>query len=270
MNKNSILLIILIILIVGLLLLINYLPSEKAKFYSLEESKAIAENWIKNQSPTYLFDGSNLQLVESRALDLVDCQDCYEFDHSFESSQAGYGNREGEMLAQVITPHLITVWVEKGEVVKALTDDKFDEIKGEEIKEEPLNVQKVSLFFYDKEKDKSLPPEGQISCSQEAIVPVERIVRGENPALDALDLLFREEERKEESHLTNELARTGLYLESLSLEDGVLTIEIPEVPGVTSGGSCQMNIYRSQIEKTALQFPEIQEIRFEPESLFQP
>ncbi len=35
------------------------------------------------------------------------------------------------MSAQVITSHQITVWVEDGEVTKAVTDGEFDEIKGE-------------------------------------------------------------------------------------------------------------------------------------------
>lgn len=89
----------------------------------------IAKDWIKNNSPTYKFDGTNLELVEVRGLDLVGCESCYEVEFYFESRQAGYGDRGGEMLAQVITPHTIVVLVDDGEVNSVVADDKYDEMK---------------------------------------------------------------------------------------------------------------------------------------------
>lgn len=100
--------------------------------YTSEElSKEIAENFVTSQAPTYLFDGMNLELIESRALDLAGCEECYEFEFSFDSRHSGYGDRAGEALAQVITPHTIVVTVEFGEVAKAITDGKYDEINEE-------------------------------------------------------------------------------------------------------------------------------------------
>ncbi|MFB6181734.1 MAG: hypothetical protein ABEJ24_02445 [Candidatus Magasanikbacteria bacterium] len=96
--------------------------------YTLEESKQIAKEWIQNESPTYTFDGSKLKLKESSKMDKEDCQDCYELVYEFESSHGGYGDRSDKMVTQVITPHEMTVIVEQGEVTKAITDGRFDEM----------------------------------------------------------------------------------------------------------------------------------------------
>ncbi len=99
-----------------------------------ESNREKAENWIEENAPTYLFDGSNLKFMEERGLDLVGCEDCYEYEFEFTSRHAGYGNREGEAVAQVITPHTIVVTIENGEITKVVTDNKFDEMKGELIR----------------------------------------------------------------------------------------------------------------------------------------
>lgn len=99
--------------------------------YDLEESKQIAQNWINQESPTYNFDGDKLELVSSTETGGSDCSDCYELTFEFESSHGGYGNREGKMITQVITPHTMKVTVEHGEVVKAVTDGKYDEIEAQ-------------------------------------------------------------------------------------------------------------------------------------------
>jgi hypothetical protein len=90
-----------------------------------------ARNWIENNAPTYLFDGMNLIFVETRALDLVDCEDCYEVEFTFESRQAGYGDRTEGASAQVITPHTIVVFIEDGAVTRVITDGVYNEMTGE-------------------------------------------------------------------------------------------------------------------------------------------
>jgi len=89
-----------------------------------EESRRIAEEAVKN-APTYKFDGFDLQFVGSEALR---CPYCWEFTFSFKSRAAGYGDRKGQMLAQVITPHTIQVTVDKGRVTSVVTDQTFDEM----------------------------------------------------------------------------------------------------------------------------------------------
>lgn len=95
-------------------------------------SEEVAREWILNFSPTYIFDGSDLKLIMSRALD---CEICFEYEFSFTSSQAGFGDRTGKILAQVITPHTIVVQLQAGKIVSAITDTVFDEMAQEIISE---------------------------------------------------------------------------------------------------------------------------------------
>lgn len=93
-----------------------------------ESSQQLAEEFVRN-SPTYSFDGMNLEHEETLYADK--CDQCYTFVFTFESRHAGYGDRTGQMLAQVITPHEAHVSVENGEVVSALLDEEWDMINQE-------------------------------------------------------------------------------------------------------------------------------------------
>src|SRR6056297_2641546 len=139
-RKSLLALVIILIVLLGALFILNQkeeskntapVPNqEKQGFFSMEESREVAKNWIMNNSATYKYDGTNLKLKDSRQIGLKDvdssvsegsepkCEDCFEFDFSFKSRHAGYGNREGKMLAQVITPHVITITIKSGQVTK--------------------------------------------------------------------------------------------------------------------------------------------------------
>ncbi len=100
----------------------------KEKIITEDVSREIAENWIEKVSPTYTFDGMNLVLQESLKVDSADCRNCYQFVYSFESRQAGYGDRTGQMLAQVITPHTIAITIENDSIIEVIIDDVYDEL----------------------------------------------------------------------------------------------------------------------------------------------
>ena len=89
-----------------------------------EGARQIAENFVRN-SPTFAFDGipETLELVETLYPDI---ENAWGFVFQFESRHAGYGDRTGENLAQVITPHEAHVTVQDGEVMSALMDEKWD------------------------------------------------------------------------------------------------------------------------------------------------
>ena len=96
---------------------------DQAKF---ERSKEIAQKAAENSS-TYQFDGFDLKFESSQELP---CLNCWEFTFSFSSRHAGCGDRTGQILAQVITPHQIRVNIEEEKVVVVVTDRTFDELKG--------------------------------------------------------------------------------------------------------------------------------------------
>jgi len=91
---------------------------------SFEESRQIAEEAVRN-APTYKFDGFDLKFEGFEALY---CPSCWEFIFSFKSRAAGYGDRRGKGLAQVITPHTTRATVENGRVTSVVTDQTFDEL----------------------------------------------------------------------------------------------------------------------------------------------
>ncbi len=242
--------------------------------YTEQESLAIAEQWIREKSPTYTYDGFDLALQENRALDMVGCEDYYEFDFSFKSHHRDFGDREDKMVIQSITPHLMTVRVEHGEVTMALTDNEFNEMTGE-VRQggqgvDRLQPQEVKLFYYNQEKDKD--SQGNIQCNSEAVESVERIISDKEPLHETMELLLKGKIRPEEENqgFSTEFPNPEFKLKDLQLQDSILTLTFTEVPSFTTGGSCRVTLLRAQVEKTALQFPKVERVKIRPISIFQP
>lgn len=90
------------------------------------DALGIAQKYVVT-SPTFAFDGD----INSLKVEYVGSTKSIPADHifkaSFESSQGGFGNREGQMLIQVITPHTMEISVSEGKVISAITDKTWDE-----------------------------------------------------------------------------------------------------------------------------------------------
>ena len=99
-----------------------------------EMAVEIAMKFLKN-APTYKFDGipGTMKFVETIILESYPVQ--YIVVVTFDCRQAGYGDRTGQILAQVIMSHTATVKVVNGQVVSAVLDDKWDEFNQVEIEE---------------------------------------------------------------------------------------------------------------------------------------
>jgi len=104
-------------------------PSVEA---SDEESQRIAEGFLKS-SPTFIFDGieNSLRLVDTIAPQSM--PDYRIFFFTFDSRQAGYGDRTGQVLAEVITPHKVAITVDQGKIKVALIDRTWDILTQEKI-----------------------------------------------------------------------------------------------------------------------------------------
>lgn len=89
-------------------------------------SRVIAENWVRYNSPTFVFDGSDIQFMQSTSLK---CQYTWMYEFKFNSANSGYGNRKGKSPDGKKTNHIIQVVVQKGKVVLAVSDDQYDELK---------------------------------------------------------------------------------------------------------------------------------------------
>jgi len=107
-----------------------------------DDSVQIAVYFVKN-SPTYQYDGMDgtLKVVEHRILESYPVQNVIII--TFDSSHAGYGDRTGQILAQVVTRHRVSVTVVEGNVVHAVIDEYWDELNQREVgsgDEEPTDT----------------------------------------------------------------------------------------------------------------------------------
>ena len=132
-------------------------------------------------------------------------------------------------------------------------------------------TQTVRLFYYNATKD--LDETGNVQCSEAGLDPVERtLVFKESPLKETLDLFLTgaltEEEKKR--GVTTEFPLEGLELTQVDFDQGVVTLTFEDPKNKTSGGSCRATVLWKQIEATVKQFPEVKEVKFSPEWLFQP
>ncbi len=246
---------------------------EPQSSYTMKESADIAREWMRTQSPTYTFDGSELTLTEQTAMDTAGCESCYQFTFTFISNHGGFGDRSGEPVTQVITPHITTVTVESGEVTQAVTDNEYNELTntvrqgGQGV--DRLQPQLVELYYYNKAEDEA---DSQIDCNVDSVKPIERVIPAKEPIRETIELLVQGDVRpaEREQGFETEFPHEEFSLQNMELNDGTLTLTFPEVPGFTSGGSCRTGLLRAQIEKTAQQFPEVDSVVIQPETLFQP
>jgi hypothetical protein len=120
-----------------------------------------AENFVKSE-PTYLFDGipETLKVTGSTAQG-----NGRVYMITFDCRHSGYGDRSGQVLAEVITSHLAEVTVQSSQVTAALLDGQWDMINQRhdiEIKMAPIDEVTVNIL-------KSNPP--QISVHIKAGLP---------------------------------------------------------------------------------------------------
>jgi len=129
----------------------------------------------------------------------------------------------------------------------------------------------VKLYYYNPEQDKD--ESGNIQCSRDGLVAVEReIPVTKTPIQETIKLLIAGQltDTEKSQGITTKYPLEGFSLKGASLKDGVLTLEFEDPNYKTGGGSCRVGILWFQIEATAKQFSEVQEVRFLPEELFQP
>jgi hypothetical protein len=100
-------------------------------YLSEETSLEIALEFVKN-SPTFLYDGMEDSLIHEETL-YPRCPYCWQFIFSFDSRNGGYGDREGQAVDTVITPHRAVISVVKGRIVSAILDEKWDILTQQEV-----------------------------------------------------------------------------------------------------------------------------------------
>ncbi|MFH1551467.1 MAG: Gmad2 immunoglobulin-like domain-containing protein, partial [bacterium] len=150
--------------------------------------------------------------------------------------------------------------------------ENYDELRIPVILEKTeKTLQTIKLYYYNPDLDKD--ETGNVFCSKKGLVAVERkIPVTKTPIQDAIKLLLLGELTNEEKDqgITTEYPLTGFSLKGASLKEGSLMLEFNDPNNKTIGGSCRIGILWFQIEATAKQFSQIQEVEFMSENLFQP
>ena len=132
-------------------------------------------------------------------------------------------------------------------------------------------TQEVKIYYYNALLDQD--EMGNLKCSPAGLRSVNReISLSENPIEATINLLIKGglTPAEIEAGLSTEYPLPGFTLESAELDNGFLSLTFSDPENRTIGGSCRVSVLRSQIEKTAKQFPEVKEVQFFPPDLFQP
>lgn len=99
-------------------------PNTGNQGISQEDSQEIARQYVIDD-PTFQFDGM-METLALASTTTLKCPYCWEFAYQFDCRQAGYGNRTGLMVAQVITPHTARIIIQEGKVTSAVMDSYWD------------------------------------------------------------------------------------------------------------------------------------------------
>ncbi len=211
-----------------------------------DDPVVIAEEWVVENAATFSErGGSDLEHVSTEEIN----EGAYEVTLYFESSFAGYGEVEDdEMNAQVITSHTIVVTVEDEVVTKVITDGTYDEINNSFIEEnlDPIEEMKVSIYF--------VIVDEMVERTESVERTVSSIDYKEQAVLELLEGPTVEEKEKGYSTAINE----GVVLNYLSVSDGVAYVDFSEE--LDASGSAMVTMIREQIEKTLLQFEDVNEV----------
>ncbi|MDP4009302.1 MAG: GerMN domain-containing protein [bacterium] len=221
---------------------------------TIEEAQEEARSWITQESPTYLFDGSDLQLEEER---VIEEGKSYEFAFLFISSSAGYGDRADEMVAQVITPHVTRVVVTNGVVVSAITDNVYSELEEKMIEQEAqqeevtgVAVSKTMIVrvFFGKEGSEEV-------YAVERVIPATLAVAGASMR----ELLQGPNERETAKGYFTSVPK-GVELRNLFIENGVAYADFSKELQANVAGSARVLAIQNQIVQTLFQFSTVQSV----------
>jgi len=131
----------------------------------------------------------------------------------------------------------------------------------------PDDFVKIKLYYYNKLQDPNR------TFKAKYVLPVVRTVpRTKAPVKDAIKLLIQGDLSWQErsAGFETEFPHPKFKLLSAKLQNGVVTLKFPDIPGFTTGGAARVWLLAESIRKTARQFSQVRQVVFEPEYLFQP
>jgi hypothetical protein len=94
--------------------------------FTQDNSVFLATQFLHNM-PTYAFDGM-ADTVKMINVEPLRMPYTWEVTFEFTSSHGGYGDRTGQIVTMVLTTHQTKIVVSEGKIIRAITDEVYDEI----------------------------------------------------------------------------------------------------------------------------------------------
>lgn len=143
----------------------------------------------------------------------------------------------------------------------------------ERLKHERIVVKegKVKVFHY--LPNKIMAEKVDYEVDPRALLPVEReIPFSDNLIYDTIKSLIQDEisEKETQAGFSTGFPGDSFRLLSADLQGNILTLHFDDPKYFTSGGSNRVGYLWLQIRMTAFQFPEVKQVKYKPETLFQP
>ena len=113
---------------------------------SKEGSQRVAEDFVSLDT-TFRFDGIPETL---EVTNIISVGNGWKYTIEFDSRHAGYGNRSGQALAEVITHHVAEVTIQAGLVTTAIMDGEWDMINQRMLNDIEISlapIHEIEVYF---------------------------------------------------------------------------------------------------------------------------
>lgn len=176
---------------------------------------------------------------------------------------------------QESVPQEVLRAIEKERMYSTKLQRRIDALEKEmeRLKHERIVVKegKVKVFHY--LPNKIMAEKIDYEVDPRALLPAEReIPFSDNLIYDTINSLIQDEisEKETQAGFWTGFPGDSFRLLSADLQGNILTLHFDDPKYFTSGGSNRVGYLWLQISMTALQFPEVRQVRYTPETLFQP
>lgn len=165
--------------------------------------------------------------------------------------------------------------IEKERIYSTKLQRRIDALEKEmeRLKHERIVVKegKVKVFHY--LPNKIMAEKVDYEVDPRALLPAEReIPFSDNLIYDTINSLIQDEisEKETQAGFWTGFPGDSFRLLSADLQGNTLTLHFDDPKYFTSGGSNRVGYLWLQIRMTAFQFPEVKQVKYKPETLFQP
>jgi hypothetical protein len=172
-------------------------------------------------------------------------------------------------------PQEVLSAIEKERMYSTKLQRRIDALEKEmeRLKHERIVVKegRVKVFHY--LPNKIMAEKIDYEVDPRALLPVEReIPFSDNLIYDTIKSLIQDEisEKETQAGFWTGFPGDSFRLLSADLQGNTLTLHFDDPKYFTSGGSNRVGYLWLQIKMTALQFPEVRQVRYIPQTLFQP